>query len=99
MATTYKSNSNYSRTTQNKKFLNYYVPPLNTSTLQPDSSIVLRAKHHKRPDILSSELYGTPRLWWVFRYYNVNSLRDPVNDFVSGLEISYPNKATIEGLI
>lgn len=96
---TYKANSTYSRTPQNKKFLSYFEPALNTNLIQADSSIVLRAKHHKRPDVLSTELYGTPRLWWIFRYYNVDALRDPVNDFVSGLEIAYPNKATIEGLI
>ena len=95
----YKSTSPYSRTNVTKKRLSYYIPPFDSSQAIPDASIVLTAKYNRRPDLLANELYQSPRLWWVFYYYNVDILRDPINDFTSGKEIAYPSKQTLEGLI
>lgn len=43
-----------------------------------------------RPDLLSNDLYDTPKLWWVFSMRNPNDLRDPIFDFVSGTIIMVP---------
>tara|TARA_B100000925_G_scaffold232175_1_gene180685 strand:- start:423 stop:728 length:306 start_codon:yes stop_codon:yes gene_type:complete len=95
----YKANSNYSQTDVTKTKLDTYIPPFNAADAVPDQSMIITAKYHRRPDLLANDLYNSPRLWWVFYYYNVDALRDPINDFTSGKEISYPNKATLEGLI
>lgn len=51
--------------------------------------------HQYRPDLLSSDLYGTPDLWWVFAVRNVNVIQDPIFDFRAGVTIFIPNIDTI----
>jgi hypothetical protein len=95
----YKPTSTYSQTTVSKKRLERYVPPFTSADALPDNSLIITAKYHRRPDLLAAELYNSPRLWWIFHYYNVDILRDPINDFTAGKEIAYPTKETLEGLI
>lgn len=47
-----------------------------------------------RPDLLAHDLYQDSRLWWVFAQRNPNKLKDPLFDFVSGVNIYIP-KLTI----
>lgn len=48
-----------------------------------------------RPDLLANDLYGTPKLWWVFSQRNMDILRDPIFDFVAGTKIRIPNKNSL----
>lgn len=48
-----------------------------------------------RPDLLSFDMYDTPKLWWVFAQRNMDVLKDPVFDFVPGTKIYLPQR---EGL-
>lgn len=48
-----------------------------------------------RPQMLAYDLYGDPRLWWVFAVRNPDRLKDPVFDFVDGLYIKVPYKQTL----
>lgn len=52
----------------------------------------IEAVYKWRPDLLSDDLYDTPRLWWVFAVRNPNTIKDPVFDFVPGKRIFLPNK-------
>jgi hypothetical protein len=61
--------------------------------------ITLSPKHEKRPDLLAFELYGSPRLWWLFAARNPDLLIDPVEDFVAGLTIYAPAAAQVEGYL
>lgn len=61
-----------------------------------DSVYVIPPSYENRPDLLAYELYGSSRLWWVFAMRNLDLLRDPINDFVSGLTIHLPSKQTIQ---
>lgn len=49
-----------------------------------------------RPDLLSYDLYGTPKLWWVFVQRNMDILKDPIFDFVPGVQIYIPKKSNLE---
>jgi hypothetical protein len=49
-----------------------------------------------RPDLLSYDLYGTPKLWWVFVQRNMDVIKDPIFDFVPGVQIYIPKKSNIE---
>jgi hypothetical protein len=49
-----------------------------------------------RPDLLSYDLYGTPKLWWIFVQRNMEVLKDPIFDFVPGVQIYIPKKSNIE---
>ena len=48
-----------------------------------------------RPDLASYSLYGTPKLWWVFAQRNMDKIKDPIFDFVPGVEIYLPKKDTL----
>jgi len=48
-----------------------------------------------RPDLLSYDLYGSKDLWWVFAQRNLDTLKDPVFDFVAGTEIYLPKKSNL----
>lgn len=60
-----------------------------------DSSYAIEPQYTYRPDLLSFDLYGTPKLWWVFIQRNLDVLHDPVFDFVAGTVIKLPQKAQL----
>lgn len=55
-----------------------------------DKIIHIPAEYNQRPDLLSQDEYGTPKLWWVFAMRNPDLIIDPIDDFVAGLEIFIP---------
>ena len=52
--------------------------------------------YEHRPDLLSYDLYGTPKLWWCFQHRNMDTLTDPIWSFVAGTLIRIPKKSTLE---
>jgi len=56
-----------------------------------DEYVTISAVYNLRPDMMAYDLYGDPRLWWVFAQRNPNTLVDPINDFVTGLKIYLPS--------
>lgn len=87
--TTIKDTSQYLLTPVKNWYLDILVPRTVTAT-DFDKIIKIPPKYDQRPDLLSQEEYGTPKLWWVFSVRNPDSLIDPIGDFVSGLEIYIP---------
>ncbi|MGY8864057.1 MAG: baseplate wedge protein 53 [Methylophagaceae bacterium] len=61
-----------------------------------DSSYTIETQYTHRPDLLAYDLYGTPKLWWVFAQRNMNSIKDPVFDMVAGTTIFLPNAAKLK---
>lgn len=53
----------------------------------------IESQYAYRPDLLSYDLYGTPKLWWVFTQRNLDVLQDPIYDFVPGVEIYIPKRS------
>ena len=91
MESNYQSNSNYANTHKNSKYLDLYNPPLTRETLSDKTlSFILQPKYDRRPDILANDLYGSPRLWWVFVHYNRDVIKDPIMDFKSGIKLVAP---------
>ena len=45
-----------------------------------------------RPDLLAFDLYGKRELWWVFAQRNMDTIKDPVFDFVAGTKIYLPQE-------
>jgi hypothetical protein len=90
----YPVNSPYSATPQLSWRLGRYqhraIAPAPTDTRR-----VLTSRYHHRPDILAFDIYGTPELWWVFMLRNMNLIRDPIYDFVTGIEVVVPSAETI----
>lgn len=52
--------------------------------------------YNLRPDLLAYDLYTDSRLWWVFAQRNPNTLKDPLFDFITGVEIFIPKLQVIK---
>jgi hypothetical protein len=91
---TYSKNSPYKNTKQN----NVHLELLNIRPVpsEPDDfRYVIEPQYTNRPDLLSYDLYGTPKLWWVFVQRNMDVLYDPIYDFVPGTAIYLPKKSNL----
>lgn len=87
----YPSQSAYAATPQTASHIGRYVHREITPS-SDDSYLVIEPKYENRPDLLAFELYGNPNYWWVFYSRNLDQIRDPIWDFVSGIEIVVPSE-------
>ena len=98
---TYNRNSFYNNTTQVTNYVGYldfwngkYILPKGTDTL-----IIVDDMYTHRPDLLSYDLYGSTQLLWVFMLRSPNIIKDPIWDFVGGIQIYVPSKDTLLGSV
>jgi hypothetical protein len=59
----------------------------------------IEPQYNYRPDLLASDVYNDPNLWWVFKARNPSVIDDPVFDFVAGVEIFVPDGDVIRSVI
>ncbi len=71
--------------------INYRKITKNTN----DKLYQIDKSYHLRPDLLAYDLYGDATLWWVFAARNMDVLKDPLFDFLTGNRIYLPNKQTL----
>jgi hypothetical protein len=69
-----------------------YYNPINIPFDGSDYYIQIEPKYHNKPGRLAYDLYGSERLGWVFRYFNNNTINDPIFDLVSGMTIIVPTR-------
>jgi hypothetical protein len=75
-----------------------YLDILNPRTItaeQDDQNYKIERTYAFRPDLLAYDLYGTPRLWWVFAQRNPDVIEDPIYDFKPGVTIQLPKKENV----
>lgn len=92
---TYRPTSPYYKTQQN----NLYLELLNIRPVpsEPDDFLyTIENQYRYRPDLLAYDLYGTPKLWWVFVQRNMSVIKDPIFDFEPGTQIYLPKKRNLE---
>jgi len=92
--TKYSNTSPYFATTLTKTALDIFVPRTITAELD-DQTYTIERTYAYRPDLLAYDLYGTPRLWWVFAQRNPNEIEDPIYGFKPGVTIQLPKPANI----
>jgi len=90
MAQNSKDTSQYSLTPVKNWYLDLWVPRTVMAS-DHDPIITIPPAFDQRPDLLSQQEYGTPKLWWVFAIRNPDLIIDPINDFVAGIEIYVPS--------
>ncbi len=91
----YKTTSPYYRTKQNKLYLELLtIRPVPAEA--DDFLYTIENQYENRPDLLAYDLYGTPKLWWVFVQRNMDVIKDPIFDFVPGIKIYIPKKTNLE---
>lgn len=91
---TYSPSSLYGSTNQVSNIIEYLdfwkAPNIVAST--EDQLLILPSKYHLRPDLLSYDSYTTSGYWWVFMMRNPDVIKDPIWDFVTGIQIYIPAK-------
>jgi hypothetical protein len=90
----YSNTSPYSTTQELSDHLGILNPRTITAE-QDDQSYTIERTYAYRPDLLAYDLYGSPRLWWVFVQRNPDQLEDPIYDFKPGVTIQLPKKETL----
>ncbi len=95
MATYYGKTSPWTDTPQTKLYLDLLeVRPVPS---EPDDyQYVIENQYKHRPDLLAFDVYGNPKLWWVFVQRNMSVLKDPIYDFEPGTVIYLPKKSNLE---
>ena len=90
----YSRTSPYLDTPQNEINLEPLV--IRTFDIEDDDQVyTIERTYAYRPDLLAFDLYGTPRLWWVFAQRNPDQIEDPIYDFKPGVVIQLPKQATV----
>lgn len=91
----YRNDSVYRVTpTIDRNYLDILRPPVQDISEYDTTVVTITNKYENRPDLLAYELYGNPKLWWVFAFFNQDKLLDPIVDFTVGLEITVPTNFT-----
>lgn len=64
-----------------------------------DPRYTVETQYTHRPDLLAYDLYGTPKLWWVFAQRNMDIIKDPVYDLRAGTTIRLPKSQTLKKML
>ena len=91
----YSATSPYFTTPEYSEYLDVLSPRTITAE-RDDHSYTIERTYAYRPDLLAFDLYGTPRLWWVFAQRNPNEIEDPIYDFRPGVTIQLPKKSNVQ---
>ena len=90
----YSNTSPYAATGETRNYLDILNPRTLTAE-QDDQSYTIERTYAYRPDLLAYDLYGSPRLWWVFAQRNPDAIEDPIYDFKPGVTIQLPKKENL----
>ena len=90
----YSNTSPYFETREIADYLGILNPRTITAE-QDDQEYVIERTYAYRPDLLAYDLYGSPRLWWVFAQRNPDQLEDPIYDFKPGVTVQLPKKENL----
>ena len=93
----YEESSPWKNTPNNEtgEYLDFMRPrPVPAS---PDDVLYeIEPQYNYRPDLLAYDLYGTPKLWWVFAQRNPDYIEDPIYDFAPGVTIRLPKLSNLK---
>ncbi len=98
MVAQYSTSSPYYFTPQNSYYLGLWIAP-GIGPSATDEFVIVAQRYLHRPDLLSYDLYGSPRLWWVFALLNPDSIRDPVYDLAPGLQLRVPSATSVRSFL
>ena len=90
----YSATSPYFSTPEENINLGILVPRPITAE-GDDQSYTIERTYAYRPDLLAYDLYGSPRLWWVFAQRNPDQIEDPIYDFKPGVTVQLPKKENL----
>ena len=98
MAAYYSNNSPWYNTQVKQNYLDVLtIRPVAAQT--SDFLYTIESQYNYRPDLLAADLYGDPGLWWVFIQRNLDTLQDPIFDFVAGTKIYIPKGGSLKSVL
>jgi len=66
----------------------------------PDDVVYeIEPQYNYRPDLLAYDLYGNPKLWWVFAQRNMDTVLDPIYDIKVGRKIYLPKGSSLKSVL
>lgn len=77
---------------KNAQYSRGYYKDINIPFDVTDDFITITPKYNQKPGLLANDLYGTPRLSWIFYYFNKDKMEDIIFDLKTGLTIRVPKK-------
>lgn len=92
----YERTSPYSQTKMNKGGYLDILKIRSVPAEDNDYLYTIEPQYMYRPDLLAYDLYGTPKLWWIFSQRNMDILKDPVFDFTPGTQIYLPKNSLVQ---
>ena len=91
----YTKSSPWTTTQQNNLYLELLeIRPVPAES--DDFRYVIENQYKHRPDLRAYDLYGNPKLWWVFVQRNMSVIKDPIYDFEPGTSIYLPKRSNLE---
>jgi len=98
MAANYSNVSPWFATSVKNNYLDVLtIRPVAAST--DDYLYTIQPQYTYRPDLLAHDLYGEAGLWWVFIQRNLDTLQDPVLDFIPGKQIYIPKGSALKSVL
>jgi len=94
----YSASSPYFETPINESYMDLYQPRF-LPAVENDVTYTIEPQYTYRPDLLSFDLYGNAKLWWVFALRNMDIIKDPIFDFRAGTTIKLPQKTTLDSVL
>ena len=94
----YSKASPWANTQQN----NFYLELLDIRPVPSEADdvrYVIENQYRNRPDLLAYDLYGDPKLWWVFVQRNMDVIKDCIYDFEPGTVIFIPKKSNLQNYL
>ncbi len=98
MKTPYNKYSPYFKTPQTSWYLDV-LTPREIPARDQDKPYQIKEIYRNKPHLLAYDLYGDSRLWWVFSMRNKDVIKDPIYDFVVGLEIVVTSKEDLMSIL
>ena len=94
----YKKTSPWATTKQNRLYLDILsIRPVPAES--DDFKYVIENQYRHRPDLLAFDLYGDPKLWWVFVQRNMDVIKDCIYDVEPGTVIFIPKKSNLQNFL
>ena len=95
----YSGTSPYSATTiVDEQYLDI-LRPRTVPSSSDDFLYTIESQYSRRPDLLAFDLYGSPKLWWVFAQRNMDIIKDPIYDIEPGVVIKLPKGKNLRRLL
>jgi hypothetical protein len=98
MTAVYNKLSPYANTSLNYGFLDV-INLANIPAEADDIQFTITSLYMHRPDLLAYDVYGDAQYWWVFAVRNVDVIKDPIYDFITGQVIYLPKITTIKNAL